>query len=112
MSSIDLSFIPITAVDVPVRFSIKLVDRTYVFTVRYNTAGGFYTADLATVSPAETLCYGEVIRYGKPLFEQFSDERYPIPVIIPLTKDGADIAEITPDNFGSTVKLWLLERPS
>ena len=49
-------------------------------------------------------------RYGKPLFEQFADERYPLPLIIPAAAEGDRIETIDYDNFGRTVKLWLIER--
>lgn len=105
----DNQYIPIVSDDVPCTFDIKLVDRTYAMTVRYNEEGDFFTVDLATALPTELLCYGEVIRYGKPLFEQFSDERYPLPLIVPLCGVG-DVDAITYDNFGHAVKLWLIDR--
>ena len=50
MQLIDLSqtveYIEIDPSKVPVRFSVKLDDITYQFTIRYNAVGRFFTADL------------------------------------------------------------------
>lgn len=60
-----VNYIPVTAEKVPYSFSIKLDDRTFTFTLRYNEQGGFYTADLAITATGEILCYGDPIRYGR-----------------------------------------------
>ncbi len=99
----------------PYSFSVKLIDKTYNFTIKYNEAGGFYTADLYT-NTGDVLAFGDPIRYGRALFNSIEDERFPLPVIMPysLTGDyiGHKISEITPDNFGSVVRLYLHERRS
>lgn len=106
-----MSYIPVTAGMVPCVMDIKLVDRTYRMDFKYNEAGGFFTVGLSIPIPTnERLCYGEIIRYGKPLFEQFSDERYPLPLIIPAAAEGGDIESVTYDNLGAEVKLWLVDR--
>ena len=107
--SAELKYISVEKDQIPYAFPIKLTDRTYRLTVDYNEGGGFFTIDLATTA-GETLCYGEVLRYGTPLFEAISDERYPLPVVMPLCATGDAIDEITWDNFGDTVKLYLFER--
>ena len=50
------------------------------------------------------------IRYGRPLFGTIEDERFPLPVIIPLCLSGDGIDTVTWDNFGKEVKLYLYER--
>lgn len=100
--------IPVEAGKIPYAFFIKLGDRTYKLTLKYNRMGGFYTADLETAS-GEPLAYGDIIRYGRPLFGPVEDERFPLPVIIPLCPGGKE-TEVTPDNFGSAVKLYLYPR--
>ena len=82
-------------------------------TFRYNEVGDFFTVDLETVSGGSSapLVYGEVLRCGKPLFEAFNDERYPLPVLCPLCLTGDEIEEITYDNFGTQVRLYLFDRP-
>lgn len=105
----DLEYISIDASRVPYSFSIKLTDKTYTFTVKYNGVGGFYTVDLSDVA-GNVLAFGEVIRYGRPLFNVVEDERFPIPVIIPLCITGDGVSEVTRQNFGKEVKLYLYER--
>ncbi len=105
----DIEYIDIDASRVPYSFSIKLTDRTYIFTIKYNDAGGFYTADLYDVN-GNVLAFGEVIRYGRQMFNVVENENFPIPVIIPLCINNEDISEITKQNFGKDVKLYLYER--
>ena len=57
----------------------------------------------------EVLCYGDPIRYGRPMFGSIEDDRYPIPVIIPYCLEGKE-TEVTEDNFGKSIKLYLHER--
>lgn len=105
----DVEYIDIDNSKVPYSFSIKLTDKTFTFTVKYNDAGGFYTIDLYDVN-GEVLAFGEVVRYGRALFNVVEDEWFPIPVIIPvcITDDG--VTEVTKENFGKDVKLYLYER--
>lgn len=105
----DVEYINIDAAKVPYSFSIKLTDKTYTFTVKYNDVGGFYTIDLYDLD-GNILAFGEIVRYGRQLFNVIEDERFPIPVIMPLCISGSDVSEVTKDNFGKDVKLYLLER--
>lgn len=66
--------------------------------------------EISITATGEMLVYGDVIRYGRPLFNSVEDERFPIPVIIPLCLSGDNIHEITWDNFGKQVRLYLYER--
>ena len=99
----DIEYLDIDASRVPYSFSVKLTDRTYMFTIKYNDVGGFYTADLQDVN-------GNVLRYGRQLFNVVENENFPIPVIIPLCINGEGISEITRQNFGKEVRLYLYER--
>lgn len=105
----DVEYIDIDTSKVPYSFSIKLTDKTFTFTVKYNELGGFYTIDLYDLN-GNVLAFGEIVRYGRALFNVVEDERFPIPVIIPycITDDG--ITEVTKDNFGKAVKLYIYER--
>ena len=105
----DVEYIDIDTSKVPYSFSIKLTDKTFTFTVKYNELGGFYTIDLYDLN-GNVLVFGEIVRYGRALFNVVEDERFPIPVIVPycITDDG--ITEVTKDNFGKAVKLYLYER--
>ena len=105
----DVSYIDIDAARVPYSFAIKLVDKTYIFTVKYNDVGGFYTIDLLDTN-GDVLAFGEIVRYGRPLFNTVEDERFPIPVIIPACLVNGEISEVTKENFGNEVKLYLYER--
>ena len=105
----DVEYIDIDVSRVPYTFSVKLSDKTYIFTVKYNEIGGFFTVDLLDTNN-NVLAFGEIIRYGRPLFNVVEDERFPIPVIIPVCLSGDDVSEVTKDNFGREVKLYLYER--
>lgn len=59
---------------------------------------------------ADMAGYGDIVRYGRPLFGSVEDERFPLPVIIPQCLTGEDIDTVTFDNFGKQVKLYLHER--
>lgn len=105
----DIEYIDIDASRVPYSFTIKLTDKTFTLTVKYNEIGGFFTIDLLDLN-RNVLAFGEAVRYGRPLFNVIEDERFPIPVIIPVCITGDEIVEITPENFGRDVKLYLYER--
>lgn len=106
---VEVDYIDVDAVRVPYSFSVKLIDKTFAFTVKYNEEYGFYTVDLFDAN-GNVLAFGEVIRYGRPLFNVIEDERFPIPVIIPSCVTDSSISEVTKANFGRDVKLYLHER--
>lgn len=105
----DIEYLDVDVSRVPYSFTVKLTDKTYVFTIKYNDTSGFFTADLLDVN-GNVLAFGEVIRYGRPLFNVVEDERFPIPVIIPHCITNDDISEVTRENFGRDVKLYLHNR--
>lgn len=109
----EVQYIDVESGRVPCSLLVKLVDRTYRLTFRYNEIAGSFTVDLELSGSGENtpLVFGEVLRYGKPLFEAFNDERYPLPVICPLCLTGDDVETITYENFGSQVRLYLFDRP-
>ena len=107
---VDVEYIDIDTSKVPYTFSVKLADKTYSFVIRYNDVGGFFTAALSIASTGKLLAYGDPIRYGRPLFGSIEDERFPLPVIIPLCLSGDKIDTVTWDNLGNDVKLYLFER--
>ena len=63
----EVEYIEIDTSKVPYTFSVKLKDRTYSFTVRYNDIGKFFTVDLSIANTGEVLAYGDPVRYGRPL---------------------------------------------
>ena len=105
----DIEYIDIKASRVPYSFILKLTDKTFTFTVKYNDIGGFFTIDLLDIN-GNILAFGEIVRYGRPLFNVVEDESFPIPVIIPYCITGDEISEVTKENFGKEVKLYLYER--
>lgn len=109
----EIQYIDVDADRVPCALQVKLNDKTYRLTFAYNEAADFFTVNLEiSASGTNTvLVNGEVLRYGKPLFEAYNDDRYPLPVICPLCLTGDDIDAITYDNFGTKVRLYLFDRP-
>ena len=105
----EVDYIDIDVTRVPYSFTIKLADKTYSFTIKYNEVGKFFTVDLFDMN-GNVLAFGEVIRYGRALFNVIEDERFPIPVIIPYCINGENISEVTKENFGKDVKLYLHSR--
>ncbi|MDL2258870.1 hypothetical protein LJC42_06955 [Eubacteriales bacterium OttesenSCG-928-K08] len=110
----EMRFIPITAEQVPCALLCKLVDKTYRLTFNYNEDYDFFTVDLEINNSADNipLVYGEILHLNKPCFEAFNDERYPLPVLVPLCLSGDSIERITYDSFGSIVKLYVVDRPA
>lgn len=106
----EVKFIDVDTSKVPYTFSVKLTDRTYSFTIRYNDIGKFFTVDLSIANTGEVLSYGDPVRYGRPLFGPIEDERFPLPVIIPLCLTGDNVDAVTWENFGKLVKLYLFDR--
>lgn len=105
----EIQYIDVDVTKVPYSFNVKLTDKTYKFTLKYNSQGGFYTVDLLDLND-NVLAFGEIIRYGRALFNVVEDERFPINVIIPVCISEDSISEVTPENFGKDVKLYLYER--
>lgn len=105
----DIEYINVDVSRVPYSFSVKLIDKTFTFTIKYNSEGKIFTIDLFDIN-GNVLAFGEIVRYGRPLFNVIEDERFPIPVIIPVCITGDDISEVTFENFGREVKLYLYER--
>jgi len=105
----EVNYIDIDTDRVPYTFSVKLIDKTYMFTIKYNDIGGFFTVDLAEMD-GTILAYGDPVRYSRSLFGSIEDERFPLPVIIPLCLTGEDISVVTSQNLGKAVRLYLGER--
>lgn len=105
----DVQYIEVDVSKVPYSFTVKLLDKTYTFTLKYNAEGKFFTIDLFDVN-GNVLAFGEIVRYGRALFNVVEDERFPIPVIIPHCITSDEISEVTWENFGRDVKLYLHDR--
>lgn len=88
---------------IPYTFNIALADELYEMRIDYNN-----TADLFTVSLSKgdvTLCTGEPIIYGKPLFSDLLNRgNFPKVTITPIDESGENNA-VTFDNLSNTVLL-------
>jgi len=105
----EVEYIDVDPGKVPYSFSVKLVDKTYTFTIKYNEQGGFYTADLQDAA-GNVLAFGDPIRYGRAMFGSIEDERFPLPVIMPQCLTGDEIDTVAEENMGNKVRLYLHER--
>ena len=47
----EVSYIDVDTSKVPYTFSVKLGDRTFAFSIRYNEVGGFFTVDVYKRQP-------------------------------------------------------------
>lgn len=74
----EIEYIDVDVSRVPYSFSVKLVDKTFTFTIKYNAEGKFFTVDLFDIN-GDVLAFGEIIRYGRALFNVIEDERFPYP---------------------------------
>ena len=94
---------------IPYEFNIVLADETFLIGVNYNETAQLFTLDLSKLDEETgkfvTLCKGEPIIYGKPLWEDvFINEKYPAVVIVPYDESGENNA-VTFDNLNETVFL-------
>ncbi len=55
----EVSYIDVDTSKVPYTFSVKLGDRTFAFSIRYNEVGGFFTVRCRL--PAQVKCWCTVI---------------------------------------------------
>ena len=107
MPNTPLTTLPITPEDMPYTTEVELDGETYTFTFHYNDESDFSTVDLAIGD--EVLCTGEVLRYGKLLFEAIRDERFPAPLLY-LGDISGQADTITYDNLDKDVLLYVLPR--
>lgn len=88
---------------VPYTFRILIGGELFDISVGYNETYGFFTFGLS--KDGETVCNGEKIVYGKPLFEEiFVNGKFPSIDIIPYDVSGG-IDAVTFDNLSETVQL-------
>lgn len=88
---------------VPYKFNIVLGGELFEISVNYNETYGFFTVGLA--KDGETICNGEKIVYGKPLFEEiFINGEFPSVDIIPYDISG-EFDSVSFDNLSETVQL-------
>lgn len=87
----------------PCSFDILLADELFTLTVSYNKKHDFFTVALAR--DGETICEGEPIIYGFPLFADFYQaDVYPGIDIVAIDESGQQDS-VTLKTFGETVFL-------
>jgi hypothetical protein len=88
---------------VPYNFNILLADELFNITVNYNEKHDFFT--VALKKDGETVCEGEPLVYGMPLFgDVYIAGKYPAIDIIPLDESGMNDT-VTFETLGETVFL-------
>ena len=91
---------------IPYTFKIMLAEEMFEFRIDYND-----TADIFTVAVSKdgvTLCDGEPLIYGVPLFNDLLTRgNFPKVLIFPFDESGESTA-VTYDNLSSTVLLYVV----
>ncbi|MCA0980243.1 phage baseplate plug protein [Exiguobacterium aestuarii] len=100
----NLYYIEIDKDLIPYRFDITLGNSVYFMEFRYNRTFDFFTVDLLNEAE-EPLVFGEPLVYGKQLFEDMDDIRFPVSRLVPLDLSGVE-SRITFDNLNKTVFLY------
>ena len=81
---------------IPYAFNIVLGSEEFTFRVDYNNNGEFFTVELS--KNGATLCSGEPIIYGKKLFSDVWNNKFPAIDIIPIDPAG-EYNAVTYDNL-------------
>lgn len=103
-----LDRIEITKSLIPYKFDILLGDETFTIIVNYNSFADLFTLGLE--KNGQTICFGEPIIYGMPLWKDvFVCGKYPEFEIIPIDESG-NMNSVTFDNLNRTVYLSINNR--
>ena len=97
---------------IPYVFNISLADELFALTVNYNEKHDFFTVKLE--KGGETLCEGEPVVYGFPLFgDLYQAGKFPALDIIPIDDSGQqntvtfenlnELVFLTVDNGGDDI---------
>lgn len=90
---------------IPYTFKIMLNGEEFKFRIDYNKTAGLFTVSLS--KNEKTLCVGEPIIYGKPLFGDLVNRGdFPKVSITPKDESGERNA-VTFDNISNTVLLFV-----
>lgn len=89
---------------IPYTFDIVLGAEQFTFRVDYNNVGEFFTIELS--KNGETICSGEPIIYGKKLFSDIWNNKFPAIDIIPIDP-SKEYNAVTFDNLCAGVILAL-----
>ncbi|MBP2002566.1 hypothetical protein J2Z69_003652 [Paenibacillus shirakamiensis] len=99
-----MEYIEIEKELIPYRFDMSLGDEMFTFEVGYNPDYDFFTVDLE--KNGELLTQGEKLVYGKPLFSEVTDGRFPSIPIIPYD-ESSRTDTVTWDTLSERVFLYL-----
>lgn len=101
----EFEYIEIEKENIPYSFEMDFGAETFELEIRYNDTFDYFTIDL--YKDGEILVYGEKIVYGVPLFDDYYDQRFPAPTIIPLDESGNETS-VTFENMNDTVFLMVV----
>lgn len=98
-------YIPVGKEDLPVYFEYDFGDTTYNLGFNYNITHDFFTVDIYD-DAFNPIVLGEKLIYGKQLWAGIVNAELPSETLIPFDESGQE-TEITYDNFGETVFLFI-----
>lgn len=98
-------YIPVDKEDLPVYFEYDFGDTTYNLGFNYNVTHDFFTIDIYD-DAFNPIVLGEKLIYGKQLWSGIVNAELPSETLIPFDESGQE-TEITYDNFGETVFLFI-----
>ncbi|MEK4718118.1 hypothetical protein NST66_11120 [Priestia sp. FSL W8-0524] len=98
-------YIPISKGALPEQFEVELADEIFVFEVRYNQTGDFFTIDLYDVT-RKPIILGEKLVLNEPLWQDSIDSRLPAPSLVVLDESDKE-KRITYENFMVTTFLYI-----
>lgn len=99
------SYIPIDVDSLPEEFPFDFGTESFLIGVNYNKSQGIYTIDIYD-GAENVIKLGEPLVLNQPLWGDIYDDRLPDETIIPMDESGVE-TEITPENFGVTVFLYI-----
>lgn len=98
-------YIPVDVENLPERFEFDFGNKTYILRFFFNSVGEFFSLDIFDINMTP-IVLGEKIVINKPLWQGVNNTDLPFETIIPMDESGKE-TEITIDNFGKTVFLYL-----
>lgn len=100
----ELDYIPVDKNAIPYHADIRIKGTTYTFGFNYNSQGDFFTVDLW--KNGTELAKGEKISYGRTLWHQYADDRFPMCGVIPFDPAG-EADRVGWDELGESVLLYI-----
>lgn len=104
---VQLKYLPIEKERLPYKFSITIQNKIIKFLVRYNSIGGYFTADILDKDD-NIIAYAKKFLINVDLLENVYDDNLPKIKIIPYDPSDENKV-ITFDNFMEAVKPYIFE---